>query len=208
MSLNHGSTANRNIPDVCMNADNFYLILTTVYTNGNPPLPGQPGGAQGTSGAAPLWAGFAALVNQQAADQGKPPIGFVNPALYDIAGGPQYASTFHDITVGNNKNSGSPNLYSATNGYDLCTGLGSPAGTNLISALAGLSGPVFVDFNYTGSSQDGNYPTPFKTLAGGTNKVSAGGTIIIKTAGSSAETMTISKRLSITASDGTATIGR
>ena len=38
----------------------------------------------GTSLAAPLWAGFMALVNQQAAANGQPPIGFVNPALYAI----------------------------------------------------------------------------------------------------------------------------
>jgi uncharacterized repeat protein (TIGR01451 family) len=38
--------------------------------------------------------------------------------------------------VGNNKWSGSPNLFSATTGYDLCTGLGTPNGTNLIIALA------------------------------------------------------------------------
>jgi subtilase family serine protease len=207
MSQNHGSTVYRNIPDVAMDADFFYLILTDVYTNGNPPLPGQPGGAQGTSGAAPLWAGFTALVNQQAAEQGKAPVGLLNPALYDIAQSPLYAAAFHDILIGSNENSGSPNLYTAAPGYDLCTGLGSPTGTALIDALAGLAGPVFVDFNYTGSKQDGNYETPFKTMAGGTNKVGTGGTVIIRSAGSSAETMTISKRLTITASDGAGTIG-
>lgn len=36
----------------------------------------------GTSFAAPMWAGFIALVNQQLASQGKGPVGFLNPTLY------------------------------------------------------------------------------------------------------------------------------
>ncbi len=91
----------------------------------------------GTSCAAPLWAGFMALVNQQAAASGKPGVGFINPAIYAIAAGSSYAACFHDVTTGNNTWSGSPNSFYATNGYDLCTGLGTPAGQNLINALAG-----------------------------------------------------------------------
>ena len=45
---------------------------------------GEQGVIGGTSASAPLWAGFAALVNQQAAASGKPSIGFVNPAIYAI----------------------------------------------------------------------------------------------------------------------------
>jgi hypothetical protein len=41
----------------------------------------------------------------------------------------------------------------------------------------------------------------------GTNAVSPGGTVIIKTAGSSSEIMTISKPMTIRASDGAATVG-
>ncbi len=66
-------------------------------------------------------------------------MGFINPALYAIAAGANYANCFHDITTENNTWSGSPNLFYATNGYDLCTGLGSPNGTNLINALTSTS---------------------------------------------------------------------
>ena len=90
----------------------------------------------GTSCAAPLWAGFMALVNQQAAANGLAPLGFINPALYAIAAGPNYTNCFHDTTTGNNIWPGSPNLFYAVTGYDLCTGLGTPNGTNLINALA------------------------------------------------------------------------
>jgi subtilase family serine protease len=162
----------------------------------------------GTSCAAPLWAGFTALANQQATSEGKPTIGFANPAIYDIAQSPLYATCFHDITTGNNTWSGSPSEYYAAKGYDLCTGWGSPNGLALINALAGFSGPVFVDFNYSGSPQNGNYDTPYNTIANGVSGVTPGGTIIIKTAGSSTETPTISKPMTITASDGAATIGQ
>jgi uncharacterized repeat protein (TIGR01451 family) len=122
------STTMRNIPDVAMTADDVYV----KYGNGSSSTFG------GTSCAAPLWAGFAALINQQAALGGKPPVGFINPALYALGRGPKYAATFHDITVGNNIGANTPGSYLAVAGYDLCTGWGTPTGTNLINALAPL----------------------------------------------------------------------
>ena len=124
-----GSTSLRNIPDVALTADNVF-----VYDgNGSSNVYG------GTSCAAPLWAGFCALVNQQSvASNPANFVGFLNPALYNIAAGTNYNACFHDITTGNNTWPSSPNLFYATNGYDLCTGLGTPAGQSLIDALAGL----------------------------------------------------------------------
>ncbi len=126
MTANGSSTTMRNFPDVAANADNDYL-----YTDNGT----KSGGWGGTSYASPLWAGFTALINQQAAANGRPPIGFLNPALYALASGLNYTNLFHDITVGNNVWKNSPNSFYATNGYDLCTGLGSMNGTNLINAL-------------------------------------------------------------------------
>src|SRR5208283_4964003 len=57
MTTNQGSTTLRNVPDVALAADNVLVI----YNNGAREMVG------GTSCAAPLWAGFAALVNQRAA---------------------------------------------------------------------------------------------------------------------------------------------
>ena len=125
MTANGGSTTFRNIPDVALTADNVYV----AYGNGTSETVG------GTSCAAPLWAGFMALVNQQAAEQGQSSEGFINPAIYAIAQGANYTSCFNDITTGNNTSSASPNLFFATNGYDLCTGLGTPNGQVLINAL-------------------------------------------------------------------------
>jgi subtilase family serine protease len=86
----------------------------------------------GTSFAAPLWAGYLALINQQSVANGNGLLGFINPTLYSIGAGSSYIADFHDITSGSNG-------YSATTGYDLATGWGSPIGSGLIDALAGSS---------------------------------------------------------------------
>ncbi|MGD0259138.1 MAG: protease pro-enzyme activation domain-containing protein [Verrucomicrobiota bacterium] len=126
MTTNQGSTTMRNMPDVALTADNIYIIADD----------GIPESVGGTSCAAPLWAGFTALVNQQATQGAQAPVGFINPPIYALAKGPLYGATFHDITVGNNTSPTSTNRFFAVPGYDLCTGWGTPSGTNLIDILA------------------------------------------------------------------------
>jgi len=129
MGANQGSTTMRNFPDVAMTADNIWV----AYGNG------QSGIFGGTSCATPLWAGFTALANQLALANGEPLVGFVNPAVYALGKGSNsaaYATLFHDITTGNNESPSSPNRFSAVPGYDLCTGWGTPTGSNLLTALA------------------------------------------------------------------------
>jgi Putative Ig domain/Immunoglobulin I-set domain len=125
MSANRGSTTRRNFPDVAMVAENL-LLVSGGLTNA----------VWGTSCAAPLWAGFMALVNQEAAANSQPAVGFLNPALYALGQSPDYTNNFNDITVGNNATPTSGGLYPAVPGYDLCTGWGSPKGSNLIHSLA------------------------------------------------------------------------
>ena len=126
MAGNSGSITYRNVPDVAMTADQICVIANngTSYDIG------------GTSAATPLWAGFMALVNQQNEAVSNPPAGFVNPAIYALCEGTNYAACFHDIITGNNTNRSSPGLYYAVSGYDLCAGWGTPIGGNLISVLA------------------------------------------------------------------------
>ena len=126
MTTNHGSASYRNIPDVALTADNVYVR----YNNGS------YGSFGGTSCAAPLWAGFTALVNQQAVAYGQATVGFVNPAIYAIGKSANYTADFHDITTGSNTWSQSLTNFYAVSGYDLCTGWGTPNGLNLINALA------------------------------------------------------------------------
>jgi len=134
MATNQGSTTMRNVPDVSMTGDNVYVLCN----NGGSMVLG------GTSCAAPLWAGFIALVNQQAATAGRATVGFINPAIYAIGNGANFTSDFRDTTTGNNFWPSSPTKFAAVAGYDLCTGWGTPNGTALITALAGTPEPLQV----------------------------------------------------------------
>jgi kumamolisin len=122
-SSNHGSTTLRNGPDVSANANfTFYVCADQTACTANH--------WGGTSFAAPMWAGYMALVNQQLVSNSEPPIGFLNPTIYAQNVTSAYDADFHDIT------SGTSGSYSAVTGYDLVTGWGSPNGQNLINALA------------------------------------------------------------------------
>jgi kumamolisin len=111
-SANAGGRVGRGVPDVAGDADPSTGFDTLVD--------GQSGVIGGTSAVAPLWAALIALVNQ---NTGKP-VGFVNPLLYQNPNG-----DFNRITSGNN------GAYSAGPGWNACTGLGSPIGSNVEAAL-------------------------------------------------------------------------
>ena len=117
-----GSSSMRNVPDVALEADlgSGY----SIYTGGAWGVWG------GTSCAAPLWAAFTALVNQQREASGKSSLGFANPVLYQIGRSSRYNSDFNDIK------DGSTNIYyPAVTGYDDATGWGSFNGQNLLQDL-------------------------------------------------------------------------
>jgi kumamolisin len=123
-SSNKGSTTLRNGPDVSANANfTFYVCADQTTCTANE--------YGGTSFAAPMWAGYIALVNQQLKADGYSDIGFINPYLYSFGVSSSYGTDFHDIT------SGKSGSYTAVKGYDLVTGWGSPNGQGLINALVG-----------------------------------------------------------------------
>lgn len=117
-SVNDGQKR-RGVPDVAGDAapDTGYRIVV----NGATEVIG------GTSAVAPLWAGLAALINQNAAR----PIGFFLPQLY------ANASWLREITQGDNNPSGSNIGYPAGAGWNACTGLGVPNGQALSTGLTG-----------------------------------------------------------------------
>lgn len=122
-TANKASKTLRNSPDVAGEANfNFYLCADQKACTANK--------YGGTSFATPMWAGYMALVNQHAVANGKPLVGFINPAIYALGVGSSYAAHFHDIISGSNG-------YPAVKGYDLATGWGSPNGSALITALSG-----------------------------------------------------------------------
>jgi len=116
----------RELPDISADSDEFTGGIT-VFIN-------EFGGWNtfgGTSSAAPLWAAMLADVNASATCQSNPAtqngVGFVNPLLYSVAANPTaYAASFNDIKVGNNDAYGDSNLFQATTGYDMASGLGTP----------------------------------------------------------------------------------
>lgn len=120
-TANGGSKTLRNVPDIAGDANfNNYICF-----NGK-----CQGGWGGTSFASPIWSGYIALANEEAANEGKPRIGFLNPTLYALAAGKKYATVLHDQT------SGKSGKFSATPSFDLVTGVGSPQGGDaLITAL-------------------------------------------------------------------------
>jgi subtilase family serine protease len=121
-SSNKGSTTYRNGPDVAANANfTFYTCADQTACLANT--------YGGTSFAAPMWAGFIALANQQAAAKGKSRVGFLDTTIYPQNVTSTYAKDFHDIT------SGKSGSYSAVTKYDLVTGWGSPKAA-LITTLA------------------------------------------------------------------------
>lgn len=110
------SGGGRGVPDVSGDADpeTGYQVL----------VDGESLVIGGTSAVAPLWSGLIALLNESL---GKP-LGLLQPLLYGL---PKTSAALHDITSGSN------GAFSAGPGWDAASGLGSPSGENLLTALSG-----------------------------------------------------------------------
>jgi kumamolisin len=104
----------RGVPDICGDAD--------PETGYQVRIDGTDTVIGGTSAVAPLWAGLIARIN---ATNGRP-VGFINPGLYGTP------AALHDITQGNNGD------FAASQGWDACTGLGSPNGGQIAALLGSV----------------------------------------------------------------------
>ena len=109
---NAAALTKRGVPDVAGNADPS--TGWSVYIDGAAAVFG------GTSAVAPLWAALIARLQQIKGGS----VGFLNPVVYGVT------SAFRDITSGNNTG------FAASKGWDACTGLGSPIGTSLATAIS------------------------------------------------------------------------
>jgi len=124
-----GAEATRGVPDVA--GDAAFGTGMAVVSGGQAIV--RP--ATGTSAAAPFWAGLVALADQLAHRH----LGFINPATYRIARGPDYHAAFHDITTGDNTFAFPPTTitgYPAGPGWDPVTGWGTPDAAVLVPLLA------------------------------------------------------------------------
>jgi subtilase family serine protease len=130
-TLPGGSTAiagMRGVPDVAFQASarTGPLVYDTAPGAGGWFIVG------GTSCSAPQWAGLVAIADQIAGHG----LGVINPTLYKLALGPDYAMDFFDVTTGNNQADPAVPGFLATTGWDPVTGLGTPNAANLVPALA------------------------------------------------------------------------
>jgi subtilase family serine protease len=119
----------RGVADVAYNAAVEHGVLTPLI------IPGVSNGGfflfGGTSAGSPQWAAITAIADQQAGRN----LGYLNTALYHIGHAPSQAATsFHDVTIGNNSFAGVAG-FSAAPGWDPSTGFGSPQGGNIVSLL-------------------------------------------------------------------------
>lgn len=109
----------------------------------------------GSSVSAPAIAALTALADASAACAGHS-IGFLNPGLYRAAAG-DFAANFHDVTLGDNSFD-SVAGFAAAPGYDMASGLGTPAASlgqtlcgqaNLPPHASPARGPVAVKATQT-----------------------------------------------------------
>jgi len=121
--------AGRGYPDVSLVGHNFLVVIG-----------GQLYQVSGTSCTAPTFAGMVSLINDARLNAGKSPLGFLNPALYQMD-----SSAYNDILVGlNNCCVGSPPAvccqygFYATSGWDPTTGFGSVNFNVLMSAFMSM----------------------------------------------------------------------
>jgi kumamolisin len=129
------SVNRRQVPDIAAPGDPEYGAVIVE------------GGVQqtvgGTSWSSPTWAGLCALLNQARANSGQDTIGILGKLIYPLLNSTNYPgnyqTNFRDITSGNNATDRSNGDYSATAGYDLCTGLGTPHVQSLAELLVGSS---------------------------------------------------------------------
>jgi tripeptidyl-peptidase-1 len=130
-----GYASGRAYPDVAMAGFNY-----PVFIGGSSYL------VSGTSASAPVVAGMVTLVNSRLAEQGKPPVGFINPTLYADNG-----AAFNDIVSGDNKCTAAgqggatccSQGFNAVEGWDAATGWGSVS-FDKFSELFGVSSAALV----------------------------------------------------------------
>jgi len=147
-SVNKPAVSGRAVPDVAGNAGSFTGYLVSQPPDS--PFPIAPVG--GTSASAPMWAALMACIRETLDSKfnQKIPVFFLNDFLYavgksaafrDIVGGRVFTldqrgqlAPGEFIPIGNNRSTQADGYYAAE-GFDLCTGWGSPNGVDLLNAL-------------------------------------------------------------------------
>ena len=117
----------RGTPDVSAIGTGFEVVLhnNTVIVGG-------------TSASAPTFAAMVSLLNEARAAKGKPPLGFLNPFIY------QNTDAFTDVTTGWSRvgrgGTTLPAGFNCSTGWDPITGVGTPNFTALLKAALAAGG--------------------------------------------------------------------
>jgi tripeptidyl-peptidase I len=118
-SMYNSSKKARGYPDLSANGVNMLIILGGAITT-----------VDGTSASAPIVGSLLTLINEQLALAGKPPVGFINPVIYENQG------AFNDITSGSNPNNDCETPgFNAVQGWDPVTGVGAPDYLRLLNVF-------------------------------------------------------------------------
>ncbi len=194
-----GDAVNRLVPDVSSAADEdrgltFYSASFESSSGSSPGLPVSSSGWStigGTSISAPTWAAIVADIASGGACSTLPvtagghDLGFVAPELYAVAAS-SYATSFNDITIGNNDVFDLGLGYEAGPGYDLASGLGSPIVTD--PSGGGLATELCAVATASGVA----LPTPLVTgVAPGYGPTSGGNAVTLTGTGFSAPGTTV-----------------
>ncbi len=118
---------------------------------------GKSGTIGGTSLSSPIWAAWCAMINQYRANNGKGPLGALNPRIYPLAG----TLPFRDIVAGGNS------VFSASTGYDLVTGIGSPVVIALAQASTSETHAPYLQVQTTAGFATTLQPESLYVFAGG-----------------------------------------
>jgi hypothetical protein len=128
-SADSNGGVNRAMPDVAFDADpNTGVAVADSFAYGSGTAWVQVGG---TSFGAPSWAAIVAIADQGRAIEGLGSLDSASQTLPEIYAMP--STNFHDITSGSN------GTYSATVGYDLVTGRGTPIVSSVVGYLDAFS---------------------------------------------------------------------
>ncbi|XP_044284087.1 LOW QUALITY PROTEIN: tripeptidyl-peptidase 1 [Varanus komodoensis] len=124
------NSTGRAYPDLAALSDNYWVVTNRI------PVPW----VSGTSASTPVVAGLIALINDQRLRRGRPPLGFLNPALYQLQG--QGNSTaFYDVTQGCHLSCLDATVegqgFCAAPSWDPVTGWGTPNFPELLRAMLG-----------------------------------------------------------------------
>ena len=110
----------RGYPDISANGANYVVAvdgsLSLIY---------------GTSASSPTVGSIITLINEQRANSGKGPVGFINPTLY------ANPTILNDITSGGNQGCGTAG-FTAVTGWDPVTGLGTPNYNKMLPVFMNL----------------------------------------------------------------------